>query len=89
MRQLVGGNDLPISIGKTKKGQGIVDGLLVAKLKKGLDLSDRDTSKALNILRGGNVKVEKNVMDIISEIGSSLDKECQNEKVMMDVRPKS
>ena len=66
-----------------------MDGLLVAKLKKGLDLSDRDTSKALKILRGGNVKVEKNVMDIISEIGSSLDKECQNEKVMMDVRPKS
>ena len=87
LRQLHGGNDMTISVGKQDmKGQGIVDGLLVAKLKKGLDLSDRDTSKALKILREGNVKVEQNVMDIIHEIGSSSDEEYQNEKIMMEVR---
>ena len=42
-----------------------MDAELAAKVKKSLDLSKRDTKKMLKILRKGNVKVEKHVMDII------------------------
>ena len=74
-----------VKLGKQNKLHGIVDGLLVAKLKKGLDLSNRETSKVLNILRRGNVKVEPNVMNILKEVGSSLNKEYENIKMELKV----
>ena len=89
IKQLKGGNNLTVGLGKQKKVHGIVDGLLVAKLKKGLDLSNRETSKALRILRSGKVKVEQNVMDIMEEIGSSLDDEYENVKMEMEVNLES
>ena len=49
-----------------------VDAEVAAKLKKSLDLSQRDTKKMLNILRKGNVKVESNVNEILEEIGKEL-----------------
>ena len=39
--------------------EGEVDAVVVAQLNNQLDLSSKDTKKALNILRKGNIKVEK------------------------------
>ena len=85
LKQLRGGNDMRVKLGKQKKVYGIVDGLLVAKMKKGLDLSNQDISKVLKILRSGNVKVEPNVMNILEEVGSSLDEEYENIKMELEV----
>ena len=71
------------------KVHSIVDGLLVAKLKKGLDLSNPEISKVLKILRRGNVKVEPNVMNILKEVGSSLDEEYENIKMELEVNGES
>ena len=60
---------------------GIVDSLVVAKMKKGLDLSQNDTKKILHILRQGNIKVEDNVLDIMKEIGSTLDNEYEDVEI--------
>ena len=47
-----GGKDLTVTVRKIKvEKAGIVDGLFVAKMKKGLDLSQNDTKKILHILR--------------------------------------
>ena len=53
----------------------LADAEIAAKVKKGLDLSKRDTKKFLNILRQGNVQVEENVMEILEEIGKTLEDE--------------
>ena len=89
LKQLRGGNDMRVKLGKQKKVYRIVDGLLVAKMKKGLDLSNRDISKVLKILRSGNVKVEPNVMNILEEVGSSLDEEYENIKMELEVNRES
>ena len=86
LRQINGGNDLTVTLGKRKlESSGIVDAEIVAKLKKGLDLSSKDTKKALKILRQGNIKVEKCVMDVLDEIGSSLEDEYEDVKMEMEV----
>ena len=60
LRQIKGGNELTVTIGKKKiENNGVVDAELTAKLKKGLDLGKNETVKMLNILRKGKVKVEK------------------------------
>ena len=84
LKQLRGGNDMRVKLGKQKKVYRIVDGLLVAKMKKRLDLSNRDISNVLKILRRGNVKVEPNVMNILEEVGSSLDEEYENMKMELE-----
>ena len=51
LRQLKGGNSLPVTIGKRKnENNGIVDAELAAKIKKGLDLGKNETSTLLHIL---------------------------------------
>ena len=83
--QMKGGSDLTISLGKRKsKDSGIVDAEVAAKLKKSLDLSQRDTKKMLNILRKGNVKVESNVNEILEEIGKELEEEYEDVKMVFE-----
>ena len=54
---------------------------MAANLKKQLDLSGKDVKKALNILRKGNVKVEKNVTLILEEVGRTLEDEYEDIKL--------
>ena len=89
MKQMKGGADLRISVGQKKlKDNGLVDAVTTAKIKKCLDLSKRDTKEILNILRKGNVKVEKNVMKIVEEIGSNLEDEYEDVKMEMEYTQK-
>ena len=89
MKQMKGGADLRISVGQKKlKDNGLVDAVTTAKIKKRLDLSKRDTKEILNILRKGNVKVEKNVMKIVEEIGSNLEDEYEDVKMEMEYTQK-
>ena len=77
---------LNVSMGKQKGNKsGIVDAELAAKVKKSLDLSKRDTKKMLKILRKGNVKVEKHVMDILDEIGGTLEDDYEDVKMEFEV----
>ena len=82
LNQLKGGNKLTVKIGQ-KKGEdgGIVDALTVAKLKKRMDLSDREVGTCLKILKEGKVKVEKNVIEVLKEIGRSLEEEYEDVKM--------
>ena len=65
LKQLEGGKDLTVSMGKRKlEKESVVDAETVAKVKKQLDLSKRNTKKFLKIMRQGNVKVEEHVMEI-------------------------
>ena len=85
LTQMKGGSDLTISLGKRKsKDSGTVDAEVAAKLKKSLDLSQRDTKKMLNILRKGNVKVESNVNEILEEIGKELEEEYEDVKMVFE-----
>ena len=43
----------------------------------------------MKILRRGNVKVEPNVMNILKEVGSSLDEEYENIKMELEVNGES
>jgi membrane-associated HD superfamily phosphohydrolase len=82
LNQLKGGNKLSVKIGQNKgEDAGIVDALTVAKLKKRLDLSDREMGTCLKILKEGKVKVEKNVMEVLKEIGRSLEEEYDDVKM--------
>ena len=66
LKQLKGGNSLTVTLAKrTEDSIGQVDAEAAAKQKKGLDLSGKDQKKALHILRKGNVKVEKNIIDMM------------------------
>ena len=86
LKQLKGGNSLTVTLGKRMDGSvGQVDAEVAAKLKKGLDLSGKDLKKALHILRKGNVKVEKNVIDILEEVGSTLEAEYEDTKMEFEV----
>ena len=72
---------LMVSFGQKKTDDGgIVDAEVAAKLKKGLDLSGKDMKKALHILRKGNLKVEKNVIEILEEVGRTLQDACKDIK---------
>ena len=55
LKQMEGGRDLNVTLGKVVK-EGVVDAEVVAKVKKGLDLSKRSTKKFLKIMRQGKVK---------------------------------
>ena len=57
-----------------------MDAEVAAKLKKGLDLSGKDMKKALQILRKGNLKVEKNMTDILEEVEITFQVTCKNIK---------
>ena len=82
LKQMKGGNNLSIQIGKNRnKPGGVVDALTAAKIKKRLDLSDREMRTMLSTLKEGNIKVERNVMEILKEIGSSLEQEYENVKM--------
>ena len=61
LNQLKGGNKLSVKLGK-RKGEdiGVVDALTAAKVKKQLDLGDREVVTMLKILKEGKLKVEKN-----------------------------
>ena len=66
-------------VGKIKNDNyGMVDADMNAKVKKGLDLGKNETSKLLHILRKSKVKVEKNIMDVLEEVGSTLEDEYEN-----------
>ena len=79
MKQVKEGNVLTGTVSKRKQeDKGEINAEVTAKLKKRLDLSERDTIKMLNILRKNNVKVEKNVMGVLKEIGSCLVEEYEN-----------
>ena len=57
LKQMEGGRDLNVTLGKRKVvKEGVVDAEVVAKVKKGLDLSKRSTKKFLKIMRQGKVK---------------------------------
>ena len=89
LKQMNGGSNLTVTLGKRKVGKdGIVDTEVAAKMKKSLDLSNRETIKILKILRQGNVKVEKNVMGILNEIGRTLEDEYEDLKMEFDVMEK-
>ena len=82
LKQLTGGNDLPVTLGKRKdQNEGVVDADIAAKIKKGLDLGKNETSRLLHILRKGKVKVESNVMDILEEVGLTLKDEYESVKI--------
>ena len=82
LKQMKGGQDLTVSLGKKPvSDSGIVDAEVVAKLKNQLDLGKKETSKMLHILRQGQIKIEQNVMDILEEIGSTLEDEYENVKL--------
>ena len=85
LKQLTGGNDLPVTLGKRKDlNQGVVDADIAAKIKKGLDLGKNETSKLLHILRKGKVKVESNLMDILEEVGLTLEDEYESVKMKFE-----
>lgn len=86
LKQLSGGNHLSITVGKKKeKTNGEVDVVVVAQLKKQQELSSKDTEKALRILWKGSIKVEKNVMNVIHEIGSTLEDHYDDVKMNFEV----
>jgi hypothetical protein len=87
LKQMNGGNSLglKVTLGKTKKESGIVDAEVAAKLKKGLDLSGKDMKKALHILRKGNLKVEKNVVEVLEEVGRTLEDAYEDIKMEFEV----
>ena len=75
LKQMKGGNrlGLKVTLGQNKDDDiGVVDADVAAKLKKQLD---KDVKKALHILRKGNVKVEKNVGEVLEEVGRLLEDE--------------
>ena len=72
LKQMNGGNSLSLMVSfgpKLTDDGGIVNAEVAAKLKKGIDLSGKDMKKALHIFRNGNLKVEKNVIQILEEVG--------------------
>ena len=86
LKQLSGGIHLSITVGKKKeKTNGEVDVVVVAQLKKQQELSSKDTEKALRILWKGSIKVEKNVMNVIHEIGSTLEDHYDDVKMNFEV----
>ena len=79
LKQLKGGKDLRVTVGKIKNDNyGMVDADVAAKIKKGLDLGKNETSTLLPILRKSKVKVEKNIMDVLEEVGSTLEDEYES-----------
>ena len=58
--------------------------LFSAKVKKCLDLGHREMKTLLNILREGNVKVERNLMGVLEEIGRTLEDEYQDVKMNLE-----
>ena len=87
LKQIKGGKDLTVTLGKRKvEKESVVDAEVTAKVKKTLDLSKRQTRELLKILRKGNVKVEKNVMGILEEISSTLVEEYEDIKMEFDVK---
>ena len=62
-----------------------MDAEVAARLKKEVDLSGKDLKKALHILQKGKVKVEKNVIDIVEEVGSTLEDEYEDTKMNFEV----
>ena len=86
LKQLKGGKSLTVTLGQKKEEcVGHVDAEVAAKLKKELDLSGKDLKKALHILRKGKVKVKKNVIDILEEVGSTLEDEYEDTKMKFEV----
>ena len=87
LKQMNGGNSLglKVTLGQNKKDSGIVDAEVAAKLKKGLDLSGKNTKKALHILQKGNLKVEKNVAEILEEVGRTLEEAYEDIKMDFEV----
>ena len=87
LKQIKGGKDLTVTIGKRKvEKESVVDAEVTAKIKKTLYLSKRHTLELLKILRKGNVKVEENVMGILEEISSTLVEEYEDIKMEFDVK---
>ena len=87
LKQLSGGNHLTVTLGKIKEEKvGEVDAVVVAQLKKQLDLSLKDTKKVLKILRKGNIKVEQKVMAVMEEIGSTLESHYEDVKMNFEVK---
>ena len=88
LKQMNGGNSLclKVTLGQNKKDSGIVDAEVAAKLKKGLDLSGKDMKKALHILRKGNLKVEKNVAEILEEVGRTLEDAYKDIKMEFEMQ---
>ena len=60
--------------------------MVVAQLKKQLDLSLKDTKKALKILWKRNINVEQNFMTVIEEIGSTLESHYEDVKMIFEVK---
>ena len=64
LKQMKGGNNLSITIGKNRnKPGGVVDALTAAKIKKRLNLNDRGMRTMIITLKEGNVRFERNVME--------------------------
>ena len=89
LKQINGGTDLRVTIGKRKvEKERVVDAEVAAKVKKTLDLSKRQTIELLKILRKGNIKVEENVMGILEEISGTLEEEYEDIRMEFDVKEK-
>lgn len=73
LQNLKGGTATKISIGEKRKRDEVhVTSETVAKAKKVLKLSDRETDKLCGILREGNLKVEQNTKKFLSEVDNLL-----------------
>ena len=82
LKQLKGGNDLPVTVVKRKiVNNGMVDADLAAKIKKGLDIMKNETSTLLHILRKGKVQVESNIKEALQEVGLTLQDEYESLKM--------
>ena len=59
--------------------------MVVAQLKKQLEVGLKETEKALRILQKGYIKLEKNIKNVIDEIGSTLEDHYDNQKMNFEV----
>lgn len=90
LEQLKGGSKLTIKVASKsnsqyKKKEVQVKAVTIGKIKKDLNLSDRQTEKVSRILRSDNVKVEPNTRKFLSDVDQHLAEEYETVTMEMEV----
>ena len=80
-KQLKGGNDLVITVGKPKIVENLVTAQTIGSVKKVLDLSKRDTGKLCAELKKAKVKLESNIRTTLDGLGKTLEDVYENVKI--------
>ena len=89
LQQLKGGAPVTLTIGQKRKGsQNLVKSETVAKIRKTLKLSGRDTKKLCKIFREDDLKVEHKTKEFLAQVDNLLLSQYEVKKMEMEVKTK-